>query len=219
MKSFVYTSSSIAISPARPGVEFHIHPGLWNDEVIKQAWAPPPYDANRAWPVYAASKTQGEQAAWKFMEDQKPSFKFNTVNPNYLMGKLLHSKQGRSTGSFLLKIRDNDSETIAFMKAFDPQWMVDIVDVAKLHVIALTNPDVRNERLLAYAEKFDWNTWVRVMQKIAKEETKHLEPIENCPVDLSTVATERSVELLKEAGIDGFTSLEESMKGLFYSPI
>jgi hypothetical protein len=39
--------------------------------------------------VYSASKMQSEQAAWKFMEEEKPGFVFNTVLPNANIGYIL----------------------------------------------------------------------------------------------------------------------------------
>jgi hypothetical protein len=36
------------------------------------------------------------------------------------------------------------------------EWFVDVQDSARLHVAALTNPDVKNERIIAYAEHCTW---------------------------------------------------------------
>lgn len=60
-----------------------------------------------------------------------------------LMGKILHPKQNKSTGGLLLGLRNGDAKAIAVLKMFGTQWMVDVVDVAKLHVIALVDPAVR----------------------------------------------------------------------------
>lgn len=217
VKSFVLTSSSVAISPARANVKFHIDHTMWNEEDVQKAWAPPPYDRTRSPAVYAASKMQGEQAAWKFIKDHQPSFVLNSVNPNFIMGTVLHKKQNKSTAGWLLGVKDNVKEVVERMQAFTPQWMVDARDCALLHVIALTNPAVKNERLLGYAETFDYNKYIGIMKKIAPEETGHLKNIENCPVDLSTVDSARSEELLKGVGLKGWTTLEESMQLLLDS--
>jgi hypothetical protein len=68
--------------------------------------------------------------------------------------------------------------------------------------------------LLAFEETFNYNKLVGTIQKVAPEGTKHLEMIENCPEDLSTVAIARSRELLEAAG-GGFKSLEQSLRELF----
>lgn len=78
VKRFVYTSSSTAATNPAPGVEKTVKVDTFNEETVKQAWAPPPYEADRAFAVYGASKTQAEQALWKFMEEEKPGFVLNT---------------------------------------------------------------------------------------------------------------------------------------------
>lgn len=55
----------------------------WNDEAIKQAYNPDAPDYMKGMFVYAASKTEGEKAAWKWMEKNKPGFQFNTVLPDF----------------------------------------------------------------------------------------------------------------------------------------
>lgn len=39
-------------------------------------------EEERPFTVYAASKTEGERAAWKFVTENNPSFTLNTVLPN-----------------------------------------------------------------------------------------------------------------------------------------
>lgn len=90
MKRVVLTSSSTAAASPNPNVEFVIDENTWNETAVKAAWAPPPYEGlQRRLDVYSASKTQGEQAAWKFVEENRPQFVLNTVLPNANMGKIL----------------------------------------------------------------------------------------------------------------------------------
>jgi nucleoside-diphosphate-sugar epimerase len=78
IKRFVYTSSSMAVATPQPNKEFTVTDKTWNESSVEAAWAPPPYDRSRGFIVYGASKTQAEQALWKFVEDEKPSFVLNT---------------------------------------------------------------------------------------------------------------------------------------------
>lgn len=55
----------------------------WNDEAIKQAYNPDAPEQMKGLFVYAASKTEGEKAAWRWMEKNKPGFQFNTVLPDF----------------------------------------------------------------------------------------------------------------------------------------
>jgi nucleoside-diphosphate-sugar epimerase len=78
VKRVVYTSSTITASrPAGDKVRT-VDETSWNEESVALAWAPEPYELERALDVYGASKTLAEQALWKFMDEQKPGFVLNT---------------------------------------------------------------------------------------------------------------------------------------------
>ena len=89
VKVVVYTSSSWSASNPYPGKVYHIDAKLWNEEAISHAWDPPPYDAARIMPVYAASKALAEKACWEWVEKNKPDFSFNTVLPAANFGKIV----------------------------------------------------------------------------------------------------------------------------------
>lgn len=98
VKRLVLTSSSTAVytKPFSKPVVFTAND--WNAEAIEQAWAPPPYSPDRAYAVYAASKTEGEKALWKFVQEEKPDFIVNTVLPSFNMGRILPGGNGGVTG-------------------------------------------------------------------------------------------------------------------------
>jgi nucleoside-diphosphate-sugar epimerase len=113
VKRFVFTSSSTAATNPVPNKEFTIDQSSYNQVAIDKAWADPPYtEADRAWNVYGASKTQGEQAVWKYVKEKKPHFECNTVLPNANFGPILDKSQDASTAGW---IRD------VFTKGFAPQ--------------------------------------------------------------------------------------------------
>ena len=59
VKRFVLISSSTAAISPTPNVEFSADESTWNDEAIKAAWAPPPYEGEQLkLDVYSASKTK-----------------------------------------------------------------------------------------------------------------------------------------------------------------
>lgn len=112
VKRFVFTSSSTAATNPVPNKEFDIDTSSWNQVAIDKAWAPPPYEEpDRAWNVYGASKTQAEQAVWKFVKENSPHFETNTVLPNANFGPILNKDQDASTAGW---IRD------VFTKGFSP---------------------------------------------------------------------------------------------------
>lgn len=65
------------------------------------AWKPPPYESDRAWSVYGASKPQAEREIWEFYKEKKPAFVVNTVLPNTNFGEVLSDKQGSSTAGWV----------------------------------------------------------------------------------------------------------------------
>ncbi|KAK4504613.1 hypothetical protein PRZ48_002574 [Zasmidium cellare] len=91
VKRFVSTSSSIAAVKPTPNKEFKVDENSWNEEDLKLAWAPPPYDPSRAFSVYGASKVTSERLAWDFTKAAK--FDFNTMLPDMNVGRILDPSQ------------------------------------------------------------------------------------------------------------------------------
>ncbi len=92
VKEFVYTSSIVAATVPMPGNDTRVERDTWNDMAVQVAWSPPPYDAMRGVFVYMASKVSAEKAVWKFVEEKRPHFTVNAVNPGNIFGYPLHKK-------------------------------------------------------------------------------------------------------------------------------
>lgn len=86
VKRFVLTSSSstcyLAVGSADPSVPgIKVTADTWNESALKAAWADPPYTPDRGARVYAASKTESEQAVWKYHKEnrnRRPDLVVNT---------------------------------------------------------------------------------------------------------------------------------------------
>ncbi|KIY03615.1 uncharacterized protein Z520_00306 [Fonsecaea multimorphosa CBS 102226] len=213
VKRFVLTSSSTAAISPKPNVEFSADETTWNEEAVKAAWAPPPYEGEqRKLDVYSASKTQGEQAAWKFMKEEKPGFVLNTVLPNCNMGLVLSPEhQGAPSTVGWLKALWNGfkgQEKLAFNP---PQYYVNVQDNARIHVGALICPDVLGERLFAFAYPFNWNDILAVYRKLYPEH-KFLDDLPDLGRDLSKISNERAEEIVKRFGRPGWTNLEDTIR-------
>lgn len=80
VKRFVLTSSSsAALGSLDHGVT--VTEDRWNEKSIEAAWAGPPYGPDKPVVVYEASKTQSEQAVWKFHKEnrgRRPDLVVNT---------------------------------------------------------------------------------------------------------------------------------------------
>lgn len=212
MQRFVLTSSSTAAASPQPNVEFSMDESTWNEEAVKQAWAPPPYEGiERMLNVYSASKTQGEQEAWKWIKENEPNFVFNAVLPNCNMGKALSPKhQGTPSTTGWIKAAWEGFGDNQEAKEMPPQYYVNVQDTARIHLAALTYPDVKNERLFAFAAPFNWNDVLASFRKTHPDH-KVIDDLPNLGKDLSKVANERAEELLKRLGRPGWTSLDDSL--------
>lgn len=78
--SVVYTSSSIATTFPSPGVEKVIGKDSYNEEGIQKALNHPENEPQtRGLYIYAGLKTSAEKACWKWVEENKPHFAFNSI--------------------------------------------------------------------------------------------------------------------------------------------
>ncbi|QSZ35687.1 hypothetical protein DSL72_006809 [Monilinia vaccinii-corymbosi] len=209
VKRFVITSSSMAATRPKPNKEFYIDQNTWNEEDIEAAHAPPPYEPSRAWSVYGASKAEAEKAVWKFVKEEEPGFVANAVLPDTNMGLILDPTQGGSSGALVRNLYLGDKSELVNLP---PQYFVDVQDTARLHVSALIDTDVQNERLFAFAEPFNNNILLRTFRKI-RPDAKILDDFHDDSInDLSKVTNERAAELLRrDFGRPGFTSLEDCL--------
>jgi nucleoside-diphosphate-sugar epimerase len=85
----VYTGS-IPIG-MRANEHYILDSTTWADEAVKAAWAPPPYNLDRGFVVYKASKDLAERAVWDFVKTHKPHFVVNSVLPTAIFGRIISS--------------------------------------------------------------------------------------------------------------------------------
>lgn len=210
VKRFVLTSSSSAALTPIPGEKLVATTESWNDEAVDVAWnkkgqkiGPNAYE----FIVYAASKTTGEQEFWKFVKEKKPHFVANAVLPNFNTGRIVTN--GGVTGTMMPKVFQEGARDM-----LPPQWYIDVVDNARLHLIAgVLDGDVKNERIFAFAETFNWNKAFAAVKKVRPDVKHELKPVDGELEDLSTVPNELGAKLLKKwFGQDGYKSFEQSVK-------
>lgn len=97
--------------------------------------------------VYEKSKLLAEKAAWDFVENENTTVEFATINPVAIFGPSLDA---HVSGSFhLLENLLNGS-----MKRVPqiPLNVVDVRDVAELHILAMTNEQANGKRFIATAD-------------------------------------------------------------------
>ncbi|OGM51215.1 cinnamoyl-CoA reductase [Aspergillus bombycis] len=206
----VLTSSASAATLPQPGVEgIVVTEDTWNIATVNAAFdESTPADA-RPFTVYVASKTEGERAAWKWVEKNKPAFVFNSVLPYYTLGQVLHREIPGSTMKWAANLLDGDVAAFGF-----PGQFVDVIDLARVHVVGLLHPDVRSERLFAFASSFTWKEFVGILQKFRPGNTKIPTPPEKELRDLSDIVPARRAENLIKSffGRSGWIGLEQSIQ-------
>lgn len=210
VQRFVLTSSSASALIPKPNNPVTVTAETWNDEVVTFAYRDPPYEPERAYPVYAASKTLSEKEAWKFVQEKKPGFIFNAVLPNINFGASLDlATQGHpSTSGMVAELFKGNASYLAGLPA---QYFVDVQDTALLHVAAAIHPDVKSERVFAFAEPVNGDSILAILRKLYPGRT--FPPDFQAEKDLSDIVPrKRAQELLRDMGKEGWTSLEESIR-------
>ncbi|ERK30834.1 SDR family oxidoreductase [Clostridium intestinale] len=115
-----------------------------NITTTEEDWTNP---NERGLSAYEKSKLLAERAAWDFIKKEGGSLEFTTINPVAILGPSLSAHMSGSFG--LIEHLLNGS-----MKAIPniPLNIVDVRDVADLHIRAMTNPKANGQRFIASAD-------------------------------------------------------------------
>ncbi|KAH6685975.1 aldehyde reductase [Plectosphaerella plurivora] len=207
LRRFVYTSSSFAVTQPKPNKQFTVTTDTFNQEAVDRCKQPNPSGET----VYSASKVAAERAIAQWVQDHKPSFVVNTLQPNANIGPLIDSeKQGYPTSArWVYALWNNDYDSLANDK---PQHFINVQDDARLHVIALAHPYLQHERIFAIAAPVNMQDIIVILRKL--HPTRHWEDFPNNDKDLSIVEPSKRAEaLLREAYGSGFIGLEDTVRG------
>src|SRR5262250_2880216 len=137
VKRVVFTSSFAAIGYGRPEREKPYDETDWTDP-----------NSEGVMP-YQKSKTLAERAAWDFITKEGGGLELSVVNPVGVFGPVLGPDYSTS---ILLVQRLMDGAMPGCPQLY--LGVVDVRDVADLHIRAMTDPDARGERFLAVAGDF-----------------------------------------------------------------
>lgn len=97
--------------------------------------------------AYEKSKLLAEKAAWAFINKADTQLEFATINPVAIFGPSL---DGHISGSFHLisNLISGEMKRVPHI----PLNVVDVRDVAKMHVLAMTKPEANGKRFIASAD-------------------------------------------------------------------
>ncbi|KAJ5781276.1 hypothetical protein N7457_006436 [Penicillium paradoxum] len=207
----VMTSSAITALFPQPDKEgIVVHEDTWNEEAVKGAWNPDTPKPVKGVFCYAASKIEAEKAAWKWVEKYQPDFQFNTVLPDFTVGRILHDNIQGSTSGWVRGLVDGDT---GIFQRFVPQYFVDVVDIARLHAAALLDPNTVSRRLFGFAAPVNLTEMIGVLRKLRPDNTLIPDPPVDEGHDLSEIIPAKEAEnLLREfCGRKGWTSMQDSI--------
>lgn len=100
--------------------------------------------------AYAKSKTMAERAAWQFVETGAPDMQLTVINPVLVLGPPLDGNFGTSIAVIERILRSKDPMLPRF-----GMGVVDVRDVAEMHVRALTRDDTIGKRFIA-VNRYMW---------------------------------------------------------------
>lgn len=105
-------------------------------------------DAHTPLPAYIKSKTLAEKAAWDFMNNEGGDLELVVINPVGIFGPVIG---GISSASLDIAVSGILDGTTSQSPDFT-MGIVDVRDVASLHIIAMEHPEAAGERFIACAD-------------------------------------------------------------------
>ncbi|PIK36868.1 hypothetical protein BSL78_26293 [Apostichopus japonicus] len=139
VKRVVLTSAGLAIIGFMKGGEFSEKDWPENEDELD---------------AYAKSKTKAEKEAWEFVKNLEDGEKFElaVINPTAVLGPVLHSQMGTSM-EIIKRILTRNPPLIPKLNI----PAVDVRDVAKAHVVAMTEPEAAGNRHILSTDNIWWS--------------------------------------------------------------
>ena len=109
---------------------------------------------------YIKSKIFSERAAWDFIKKEGGSLELATINPTAILGPVL-SKDLPGSPTIIQRLLSGQMPGLPQLQF----GIVDVRDVADLHLRAMTDPAAKNERFLAIA-RGDFMTFQEIAQTL-----------------------------------------------------
>ncbi|KAJ3091206.1 methylglyoxal reductase (NADPH-dependent) gre2 [Physocladia obscura] len=116
--------------------------------------------------AYHASKTLAEKAAWDFVQSTNPTFDLVVINPPIIFGPIIHPCASPSQLNTSVKmVADFYLHNTKEIDPLAAAGCIDVRDVARAHVLALTTPRASGQRILISSGPFTQEMLVKVLEK------------------------------------------------------
>lgn len=202
VKRVVMTSAAATARAARGS-------GIVSDETV---WADP---ADPQWDPYRQSKILAEKAAWEFMATTDGRTEFTTVLPGAVFGPILSAS---SLGS--VRIVENILKGQPGMVPRLGFWVVDVRDLADLHIKAMVAPEAAGERFLGIGEHM-WMLDIAKALKANLGEAAKNTPTKQMPDTVFRLAAAANPQLrlfAQDLGKINATNPEKARRVLGFAP-
>lgn len=105
-------------------------------------------DVNAELPAYIKSKTVAEKSAWKFIERQGNGLELSVINPVGIFGPVIG---GITSASLDVAVSSILNGNLQYTPTFT-MGVVDVRDVADIHIRAMLDPKANGERFIATSD-------------------------------------------------------------------
>ncbi|KAF4473301.1 NADPH-dependent aldehyde reductase [Fusarium agapanthi] len=209
VKRFVMAAGLWSSVWPKPGDTKTIGQDTWNDDLVKVAQAPPPYELSRMLPVYLGARVEAEKAVWKFAKDENVPWEVNVVSPCWTLGDPLDARHyGPMPTQLLQQLYLGKTDAL---KENTTMYYTHVSDAAVIYVAAAIDPDVKGARIPALAESFNWNNALAIMRKAYPEEDFEDDFIPGDPVLSYKIENDIAPELLQKWAGREWISLEKGI--------
>ncbi len=165
---------------------------------------------------YTKSKTLAERAAWDFIARDGAGLELSVVNPVAVFGPVLGPDYATSI-LLVQRMMDGAMPGVPRM-CFG---VVDVRDVADLHLRVMTNPAAKSERFLAVAGDFMWMVEIANVLKARLGEAAKRVPTRQLPnwvVRLASLREPAVKQIIPELGKWKNATSEKAQRVLGWSP-
>jgi dihydroflavonol-4-reductase len=172
----VMTSSTAAARPS-------------SDEVTmtESSWTAVEPNPQGPFELYGQSKTVAERAAWDFAAAQGGALELSTILPVMIQGPVLGPDYAGSVDLIAQILRGAMPDFMG-----DGMQMVDVRDLADLHVKAMTSPNADGERFIAAREFLFFSEVASILRAHLGERAPGIPVRDFAPADARSTATNSS---------------------------
>ncbi|MGN7808247.1 SDR family oxidoreductase [Flavobacterium sp. 22076] len=184
-----------------------------NSLITEESWTDP---NEKGLSTYNKSKVLAEKAAWDFIEKEGGALELSVINPMGIFGPSLN--EDLSSGFELLKkLLDGSMKAIPDIRL----GIVDVRDVAELHILAMEKPQAKGERFLALS---GGTMSLMEIVKLLKEKMPYVTtkaPAKSLPtfiIRLSSIFNDQAKAILPLVGINRNASNKKAKTILGWVP-